>query len=370
MFGTSVALFGLAVLNHAYGRHKRRAKVERPLSCPPAEFFAPVDVEPSTIISRRVSEGCMHMHVRQSRATVYLHCSNPILWHRTGYKYRYRFDEIDVAGAGAPNIELVANNAAKNVATFVTEKMSEPLPLAVDEMWNRPDVVPSRIISRRINEGVIHIYFKDGVARPVLHVGSARLRKKLGCYRYRFSELQVSDDDVESKADCIREDVIGFVKESLKRSTTSEVAVPVVVGQRIAQKSVAETQSIVEDVPAPIDVKVIDSLPESPAVVDPVVTNVPRRARTTKGCVLVDFGYKPFPYAKEGQRAPNVFFATLEKNGTEFTVWGNDLRRAILDAGAEKGSTIDFVDLGKGTTIAGDGSTNVKHLYEMTVVQL
>lgn len=64
--------------------------------------------------------------------------------------------------------------------------MSEPLPSAVHEMWNRPDVVPSRIISRRINEGVIHMYFKDGFLRPVLHVGSARLRKKLGCYRYRL----------------------------------------------------------------------------------------------------------------------------------------------------------------------------------------
>lgn len=369
MFGTSIALFGLAVLNHAYGRRKRRAKVERPLSCPPAEFFTPVDVEPSTIISRRVSEGCMHMHVTGTRANVYLHCSNAILWHRTGYKYRYRFDEIDVAGA--PNIDLVANNAAKNVATFVTEKMSEPLPAVVDEMWNRPEVVASRIISRRINEGVIHMYFKDGVIRPVLHVGSARLRKKLGCYRYRFAELPVSDDDLESKADCIREDVIGFVKASLKRSTTSEVEVPVVVGQRIANDSVAETQSIVEAVPAPIDVKVIEPLPESQVVgADPVVTNVPRRSRTTKGCVLVDFGYKPFPYTKEGQKAPNVFFATLEKNGTKFTAWGGDLRRAILDAGAEMGSTVDFVDLGKGTTMSDDGSTNVKHLYEMTVVEL
>lgn len=115
MFGTSIALFGLAVLNHAYGRHKRRAKVERPLSCPPPDFFAPVDVEPSTIISRRVSRW---VHALRSRPTKSSHCvsahQQPILWHRTGYKYRYRFDEIDVAGA--PNIELVANNAAKNVA--------------------------------------------------------------------------------------------------------------------------------------------------------------------------------------------------------------------------------------------------------------
>lgn len=118
---------------------------------------------------------------------------------------------------------------------------------------------------------------------------------------------------MESKADCIREMIT--VKESLKRSTTSEIVLTRSADcQRVC---CGKTQSIVEAVLVPIDVKVIEPLSESPVVVDPVVTNVPRRARTTKGCVLVDFGYKAIPLCKGRPKSSERVLCHIGKEWNE-----------------------------------------------------
>ncbi len=240
-----------------------------------------------------------------------------------------------------------------------------PIMFSEDDLVVQSHRVSSEIVTLVINEGRAHLYFYGTECRPVLSITSSRLKARLGFYRFQMDPVEVPRGVSREKfAAQYRETVVAFVKSRLRKSSTASEAkkAAVVVPQ------VVETPPSTDLISSPTE----EVETSSAEVCDEAVQGEAPKKRTLPGVTLVDFGYRDFPYGEKDKKPPIVFCAVLRGSGkSDITLWGDDLRRAIVTCNAEKGSVVNVTDLGRSTIENADGSTTKQRkLYEMTLVSI
>ncbi len=241
-----------------------------------------------------------------------------------------------------------------------------PIMFSEDDLVVQSHRVSTEIVTLVINEGRAHLYFYGSECRPVLSITSSRLKARLGSYRFQMDPVEVPRGVSREKfAAQYRETVVAFVRSRLRKSSTASEAkkAAVVVPQ------VVETPPSTDLISSPTDEVETSSV----EVCDEAVQGEAPKKRTLPGVTLVDFGYRDFPYGEKGKTPPIVFCAVFRGSSgkSDITLWGDDLRRAIVTCNAEKGSVVNVTDLGRSTIENADGSTTRKRkLYEMTLVSI
>lgn len=242
----------------------------------------------------------------------------------------------------------------------------KPISFSESDLAVHHSKVSSEIVTLKINEGRAHLYFYGTECRPVLSITSSRLKTRFGSYRFHMDPVEVPLGVSRQKfASQYRETVVEFVKSRLRKAASSSDVKKVL----IEEPEVVEASVVVEAVSDAVE-EVTASVPE---VCEVVVESETIKKRTLPGVTLVDFGYRDFPYGEKDKTPPIVFCAVFRGSSgkSDITLWGDDLRRAIVTCNAEKGSVVNVTDLGRSTIENPDGSTTRKRkLYEMTLVSI
>jgi hypothetical protein len=260
----------------------------------------------------------------------------------------------------------------------------KPISFSESDLAVRPSKVSSEIVTLKINEGRAHLYFYGTECRPVLSITSSRLKTRLGSYRFHMDPVEVPRGVSRQKfASQYRETVVEFVKSRLRKAASSSdvkkvlIEEPEVVEASVVVEAVSDAVEVVT-ASLPVASEIVSGAAEEvttslPVVSEAVVESETIKKRTLPGVTLVDFGYRDFPYGEKDKTPPIVFCAVFRGSSgkSDITLWGDDLRRAIVTCNAEKGSVVDVTDLGRSTIENPDGSiTKKRKLYEMTLVSI